>query len=88
MRTAAPLFTLDQIEGMRRAASAFSRAIEAQMEAIVRVGRAMHTAVWAAYRAAGMPFGESEDGLLQWMRERQRAQALRDGVEREVGMER
>lgn len=59
-----------------------SRQLAVSMRPIIRsMKRAVHTmhaAVWRSYRLAGMPHGETEDGLLRWVSERQEAQAARE----------
>jgi len=49
--------------------AALVRALRPYVDAMVRFSQAYRNACWAAYRRAGMPHGETDDGLLRWMRE-------------------
>lgn len=76
--TAKPVFTPAQVGRLQTVFAEFGRAMSQQSDAIVKWGVAVHRAAWQAYRAAGMPYGETEDGLLRFARERRHAQELRD----------
>ena len=41
----------------------------------------LHHAVWKSYRQAGMPYGDSEQGMLRWLREPEQAARLWRDVE-------
>ncbi len=41
----------------------------------------LYRAAWKSYRAAGMPYGDSEQDMERWLREPEQAKRLRIDVE-------
>ena len=65
-----PLITPEQARRLNAAIAEFGRAVREQIiEPALRIGRAMRLTVWDGYRAAGMPYGETEDGMMRWFEE-------------------
>lgn len=82
-----PLITPEQAQHFAKAMAEFGRAVREQLiEPMLRAARTMHIAVWNAYRAAGMPYGETEAGMMRWFGER--SAAARVEREREYEAER
>jgi hypothetical protein len=69
----------DRIAAAGEVAAAVMRRIGEQLRA---ASRTMYAVAWASYREAGMPYGESTDGLLRWARERQQIRELRAEADR------
>lgn len=59
------------VEGLGRAFEAIGPVVERFMEVC-----------WDGYREAGMPYGESEEGMMRWLRERAEIARLRMEAER------
>lgn len=61
------------IEQTRDAILTFGRAVSSQLAPLLQqIGIAtqmIYEAFWQSYREAGMPYGETEEGLLRWMKE-------------------
>jgi hypothetical protein len=53
---------------MRLVGEAIAEAIKPALEAIVEVSKKLHESMWKEYREAGMPFGETDEGMLKWLR--------------------
>lgn len=82
MTTPRPLITPEQAQRLTAAIAEFGRAVREQIiEPTLRIGRAMHVAAWDGYRTAGMPYGETDDGMMRWFEEQ--AAAGRADRERE-----
>lgn len=81
---ASTLITPEQAAHFAKTMAEFGRAIRVQLvEPALKVGRALHTAAWGSYRSAGMPYGDTEDGMMRWLRERSaaaRAEADREAM--------
>ena len=60
----------DLAVAMRLVGEAIAEAIKPSLEAIVEVSKKLHEAMWKEYREAGMPFGETDEGMLMWLGER------------------
>ena len=62
-------------DAMQPALSEMARAVQA-------FWMTLYERVWNCYRAAGMPYGESDEGMLRWLQDRRRIEALRLEAER------
>lgn len=51
-----------------------------------QAARCVHASMWRAYRAVGCPHGETEEGLLRWMREHAEREHVRAQAERETSI--
>lgn len=81
-------FTPEQVAQIGRACEQFAKALTQTFERLAPVMRKLHEGMWDAYRKAGTPYGDSEEGLLQWCEhlgqarrreyEREREQAMQD----------
>lgn len=64
------------VQGLAAAiAGVLGPAIQQTLERNAPVFQAIHASMWDAYRDAGMPHGETEDGMLRWFREESEAAA-------------
>lgn len=65
-------------ESLERVTRSLGAAAQKMGRAVGEFARKMHAAMWAAYREAGMPYGETEEGLMQWAKEVGEARRLED----------
>lgn len=72
----------EQIAGVvaafQQLAEALVEAVRPVIEAVAKLAAELHAAVWRAYRADGMPYGESEEGLHLWIEMLGRAYRARE----------
>ena len=69
----------DKVEAVRaKAREDFTQAAHLAGEALMSLaaalehfGRSLYAMTWHAYIMAGAPYGETREGLAQWLRERQ-----------------
>ena len=80
------MLTSEQAEQLRGGLERMARVVGAYAQRVGPIlgefARKVHAAMWQAYRNAGMPYGESEEGLMRWAREASEANRLRDEAER------
>lgn len=57
------------VDATAKLGDAMVKALTPVMESIRDVCKVLHTTCWNNYRNAGMPYGETEEGMLRWMRE-------------------
>ena len=46
------------------------------LEAFAESARQFYAICWRIYRAAGMPYGESDEGMIRWLKERAMAEQM------------
>lgn len=71
-------------EGMLAMGAAMARAMKPAIAAAAEFGRKFHAAMWTAYRADGMPYGETEEGLMRWVEEQGQKNRARAEAEHEA----
>lgn len=75
-----------QVEALRVGLQRMAQVAGAYMQRVGPIvgefARKVHSAMWTAYRRAGMPYGETEEGLMRWARGVGEAHRLRDEAER------
>jgi hypothetical protein len=73
-------------EGDIRAINEFGvrigEALSRDLTRFARAAQPLVDAVWSAYRRAGAPYGDEEEGMLRWVSERRQMADLRAQAER------
>jgi hypothetical protein len=64
-------------EGVTAWARSLALALEPAIITLTEAMQIIHDAWWRAYSEAGMPYGDSDDGMYAWLEARSKAQALR-----------
>ncbi len=75
-----------QLRDLAHAFERFAVSLRPAVAAIHRATRCIHASMWRAYRASGCPHGETEEGLLRWVREHAEREHVRAQAERETSM--
>jgi hypothetical protein len=55
------------VESISRMAQTFAVACQPVVHAFADAMKGIHEVIWKAYREAGTPYGDNEDGLLRWL---------------------
>lgn len=62
--------TAQLAEACRRVNERLAEAMRPAIKAMAELGRKMHAAIRKDYERAGMPYGDSDDGMMRWFEER------------------
>ncbi len=72
-------------ESVREGLLGIGRALQPAVERFGKAAHILYDAMWNAYRQAGAPYGETEEGLQRWIQEEgEKARAREEATRREA----